>query len=255
MISLLCFGTMLYLNCNNEEYRGEIMLEELKEQVFNANLELVRKGLVLYTWGNVSGISRKDGLVVIKPSGVDYEKMTADDMTVVDLLSGKTVEGRYKPSSDTQTHLEIYRTFSSVGGVVHTHSTFATSFAQAGSDIAALGTTHADYFYGDIPCTRELTSYEVQNDYELNTGKVIVAEFNKRNINPLSVPAVLVKNHGVFTFGENPDKAVYHAVVVEEVAKMAFNTLQINLNAEMNSYILDKHYQRKHGANAYYGQN
>lgn len=230
------------------------MLEKLKEEVFKANLELVAKGLVIYTWGNVSGIDRESGLVVIKPSGVAYDSMTADDMVVVDLETGEKAEGIYRPSSDTPTHLALYRAFAEIGGIAHTHSANAVCFAQAGSDIPALGTTHADYFYGGIPCTRSLTEEEVVNDYELNTGRVIAEEYEERNIKPLDIPAVLTRNHGPFTFGKDAADAVYHAVVLEEVAKMAIGTLLLEKNADMPQYILDKHYFRKHGKDAYYGQ-
>ena len=230
------------------------MLEELKKEVCNANLELVRRGVVIYTWGNVSGIDREKGIVIIKPSGVDYSSMSPEDMVAGDLETGKTVEGKWNPSSDTKTHLEIYRNFPDAGGVTHTHSINAIAFAQAGMDIPALGTTHADYFYGDIPCTRALTEDEVKSDYELSTGKVIVETIRERNIEPLAVPGVVVRNHGPFTWGKNADASVYHAVVMENVAEMALKTLLLNPNAEMAQYILDKHYMRKHGPNAYYGQ-
>ena len=230
------------------------MLEQLKEQVCKANLELVARGVVIYTWGNVSGICREKNAVVIKPSGVDYDKLTADDMVVVDLTTGETVEGKWRPSSDTATHLELYREFPGLGGVVHTHSTYAVSFAQAGLPIPALGTTHADYFYGDIPCTRSLTQQEVEEAYELNTGKVIVEAIREGGYDPLAVPGIVVCNHGPFAWGPNPDKAVYNAVVMEQVAKMDSITLSLNPNASMPQYILDKHYMRKHGPNAYYGQ-
>ncbi|MBR1822608.1 MAG: L-ribulose-5-phosphate 4-epimerase [Ruminococcus sp.] len=230
------------------------MLEELKKEVCNANLELVRRGVVIYTWGNVSGIDREKGIVIIKPSGVDYSSMSPEDMVAVDLETGKTVEGKWNPSSDTKTHLEIYRNFPDAGGVTHTHSINAIAFAQAGMDIPALGTTHADYFYGGIPCTRALTEDEVKSDYELSTGKVIVETIRERNIEPLAVPGVVVRNHGPFTWGKNADASVYHAVVMENVAEMALKTLLLNPNAEMAQYILDKHYMRKHGPNAYYGQ-
>ncbi len=230
------------------------MLETLKEAVCAANLELVARGVVIYTWGNVSGIDREKGLVVIKPSGVDYAGMTADDMVVVDLETGKIVEGKWKPSSDTKTHLELYRAFPELGGVTHTHSVNAVSFAQAGMDVPALGTTHADYFYGAVPCTRELTKEEVETDYELNTGKVIVEALRGRNIEPLAVPGIVVKNHGPFTWGKDAAASVYHAVVLETVADMAIKTLALNPAASMQQYVLDKHYMRKHGPNAYYGQ-
>lgn len=230
------------------------MLEELKQQVCKANLELVRRGVVIYTWGNVSGIDREKGLVVIKPSGVDYDGMKPDDMVVVDLNTGETVEGKWKPSSDTATHLEIYRAFESVGGITHTHSVNAVAFAQAGMDIPALGTTHADYFYGSIPCTRELTQSEVEEAYEVNTGKVIIECIKKRCMDPMAVPGVVVRNHGPFAWGKDAASSVYHAVVMDVVAEMDLKTLMINPRADMNQYILDKHYKRKHGSNAYYGQ-
>ena len=230
------------------------MLEELKAKVCEANLELVRQGVVIYTWGNVSGIDRKKGLMVIKPSGVDYGTMSPDDMVVVDLTTGETVEGKWRPSSDTPTHLELYRRYDKIGGVVHTHSVNAVAFAQAGMDIPALGTTHADYFYGDIPCTRELTKDEVEQAYELNTGKVIIETIDGRNIEPLAVPGVVVRNHGPFAWGKDPSNAVYNAVVLEKVSEMDIKTLILNPNASMKQYVLDKHYMRKHGPNAYYGQ-
>jgi L-ribulose-5-phosphate 4-epimerase len=230
------------------------MLEELKKQVCDANLELVRRGVVIYTWGNVSGIDRKRGLVVIKPSGVEYDGMKPEDMAVVDLASEETVEGRYKPSSDTPTHLELYRAFPGIGGVVHTHSVNAVAFAQAGRDIPALGTTHADYFYGPVPCTRELTEAEVKEAYERNTGKVIAECVRERGIDPMAVPGMLVRNHGPFTWGKDPAAAVYHAVVMDTVAEMALKTLLLNPDAAMPRCVLDKHYLRKHGPGAYYGQ-
>ncbi len=231
------------------------MLNELKEKVFKANLDLVKHGLVLFTWGNVSGIDREKGLVVIKPSGVSYDAMTVNDMVVVDLNSGRVVEGELNPSSDTPTHLALYRAFPNIQGVVHTHSTYATAFAQAGRDIPNIGTTHADYFYKAIPCTRDMTVAEVQGDYELETGNVIVDEFlNIRQINPDHTPGVLVKNHGPFSWGKSPDNAVYNAVVMEQVAKMAFVALTVNPALTMNELLVEKHYMRKHGPNAYYGQ-
>lgn len=230
------------------------MLEDLKKAVCKANLDLVTKGVVIYTWGNVSGIDRKSGLVVIKPSGVDYDNMSWDDMVVVDLKTGQIVEGHYKPSSDTPTHLEIYRNFKEVGGVTHTHSTNAVAYAQAGMDIPALGTTHADYFYGAIPCTRMLSEEEVKESYELNTGKVIVETFKKREIDPMAVPGCVVQNHGPFSWGKDAAQSVYHAVVMEKVAEMDIKSLLINPQSSMPQYVLDKHYYRKHGANAYYGQ-
>ncbi len=230
------------------------MLDELKKKVCEANLELVRKGVVIYTWGNVSGIDRDEELVVIKPSGVDYNGMKPEDMVVVSLRTGTVVEGKYKPSSDTPTHLELYRAYPSIGGITHTHSINAVAFAQAGVDIQALGTTHADYFYGPIPCTRELTKEEVENEYELNTGRVIVECLKERNIDPLAVPGIVVKNHGPFTWGKDPDASVYHAVVMDVVAEMNIKSLLLNGDASMAQYVLDKHYMRKHGPNAYYGQ-
>lgn len=230
------------------------MLEELKKQVCDANLELVRRGVVIYTWGNVSGIDRENNLVVIKPSGVDYDGMRPEDMTVVDLMTGMTVEGRYKPSSDTPTHLELYRAFPSIGGIAHTHSINAVAFAQAGCDIPALGTTHADYFYGPVPCTRELTQREVEEDYEVNTGRVIVECVIDRKTDPMAVPGITVKNHGPFAWGKDAPAAVYHAVVMEAVAEICLKTLILAPKAEMKQYVLDKHYLRKHGPDAYYGQ-
>jgi len=230
------------------------MLEELKRQVCEANLELVRRGVVIYTWGNVSGIDREKSLIVIKPSGVDYDGMKPEDMVVVDLMTGETVEGQYKPSSDTATHLEIYRAFPTIGGITHTHSINAVAFAQAGLDIPALGTTHADYFYGNIPCTRDLSKQEVKDSYEVNTGKVIVECIHDRGIDPTAVPGVVVKNHGPFTWGLDSAASVYHAVVMEAVAEMGLKTLFLNKRASMEQYVLDKHYMRKHGPNAYYGQ-
>jgi len=228
------------------------MLEQLKKEVYEANMELVEKGLVIYTWGNVSGIDRESGLVVIKPSGVDYDKLSPENMTVVD-LDGKIVEGPYKPSSDTATHLVLYRKYPEIGGIVHTHSVWAVTFAQAGMAIPALGTTHADYFYGDIPCTRALTDQEIEEAYELNTGNVIVETIGDENA--LAVPGIVVKNHGPFAWGKTAKGAVYNAVVLDKVAEMAYKTLTLNPRAErVPQYLLDKHYLRKHGANAYYGQ-
>ncbi len=230
------------------------MLEELKKIVCDANLDLVDKGVVIYTWGNVSGIDREKGLVVIKPSGVDYDGMSPEDMVVVDLYTGETVEGKWKPSSDTATHLELYKAFPKIGGVVHTHSINAVAFAQAGKSIPALGTTHADYFWGDVPCTRELTETEVKEAYEKNTGVVIVETVEKMGYDPVAIPGINVKNHGPFTWGKDPAQAVYHAVVMEKVADMAIKTLNLNPNSSIQQYVLDKHYERKHGKNAYYGQ-
>lgn len=229
------------------------MLEALKETVCEANLELSRRGVVLYTWGNVSGIDRARGLVVIKPSGVPYQGMQPSDMVVVD-LEGRIVEGTLRPSSDTPTHLELYKAFPEIGGVVHTHSTHAVVFAQAGMDLPALGTTHADYFYGAVPVSRSLTRDEVQEAYEKNTGRVIVETVQETGREALDVPGVLVRNHGPFTWGKDPEEAVYHSVVLEEIAEMAWKTLQINPAAALPPYILEKHYQRKHGPKAYYGQ-
>ncbi len=229
-------------------------LKQLKEDVFKANLDLVKQGLVIYTWGNVSGIDREQGLVVIKPSGVDYDVMTSDDMVVVD-LDGHVVEGNLKPSSDTPTHLELYRQFPEIGGVVHTHSEWATSWAQAGVDIPCYGTTHADYFYGDILCTRSLTDDEIQTNYELNTGKVMVETLRTAGKKPLESPGLIITNHGPFSWGETAHKAVHNAKVMEEVAKMAFRTEQINNRVRpAKQSLIDKHYLRKHGKNAYYGQ-
>lgn len=233
------------------------MLEQLKQDVFKANMQLKEFGLVVLTWGNVSAIDRETGYVVIKPSGVPYETMKASDMVVVD-LQGNRIEGDLNPSSDTPTHLELYRQFPEIGAVVHTHSAWATSFAQAGRDIKAYGTTHADFANRSIPCTRGLTQQEVEGEYELNTGKVIVECFNNNSINPMDCPAVLIHRHGPFCWGKNCFKAVENALILEEVAKMAFRTEEIaeieNKQAGIEKYLLDKHYNRKHGANAYYGQ-
>lgn len=228
-----------------------MMNSELKQAVFDANLALVEHGLVIFTWGNVSGIDRKSGLVAIKPSGVSYETMKPGDMVIVD-MEGRVQEGDMKPSSDLATHLELYRNFKNIGGVVHTHSEWATSWAQAGRSIPAFGTTHADYFYGEIPCTRELTEEEVRIAYELNTGKVIAETFSK--IDPDAVPAVLVKGHGPFAWGTSPANAVHNAVVLEEVAKMGFRNKVLGQDRSIPQYLLDKHYLRKHGKDAYYGQ-
>ena len=230
------------------------MLEQLKQEVCEANLELHNRGIVIYTWGNVSGIDRASGNMVIKPSGVAYEQMTAEDMVVVNVQTGEVVEGKWKPSSDTATHLELYRAFPKIGGITHTHSVNAVAFAQAGLPVPALGTTHADYFYGNIPCTRELTEQEVKEAYEANTGKVIVETLNQMDTDIMAIPAILVKNHGPFTLGKNAAESVYHAVVLETVAEMAMKTLQLNPQSELKQYVLDKHYFRKHGVWAYYGQ-
>ena len=231
------------------------MLEELKFEVFEANLELPKRNLVTYTWGNVSGIDREKGLFVIKPSGVDYEKMTPQDMVVMD-LDGNKVEGDLNPSSDTPTHLELYRAFEGIGGIVHTHSSFATSWAQAGRDIPCYGTTHADYFYGTIPCARNLTPEEIEEAYEKNTGITIIETFRERGIDPMYVPGVLCKNHGPFTWGRDAGHAVYNAVVLEEIAKMNLMTEILNPNGDNTTpkSMQDKHFMRKHGPNAYYGQ-
>lgn len=229
------------------------MLEELKEKVFQANLDLVKHNLVIFTWGNVSAIDREKGLVVIKPSGVSYDTMKASDMVVVDLHSGKVVEGDLNPSSDTPTHLVLYRAFPEIGGVVHTHSTYATAWAQAGRDIPNIGTTHADYFHDDIPCTADMTADQMAK-YEYHTGVVIVNRISSGNINPVHTPGVLVKNHGPFSWGKDADQAVYNAVVMEQVAKMAFISLSVNPDTTMNPLLVEKHFSRKHGPNAYYGQ-
>lgn len=229
------------------------MLKDLKELVYEANMELPKRGLITYTWGNVSGIDREKGLFVIKPSGVDYDDLKAEDMVVVD-LEGNKVEGKYKPSSDTPTHLELYKAFEKVGGIVHTHSPWATSWAQAGRGIPCYGTTHADYFYGGIPCARGLNAEEINGEYEKNTGLVIIETF--KDLDPMSVPGVLCSNHGPFTWGKDAAEAVHNAVVLEEVAKMASRTERINHDVLPAPQVLqDKHYLRKHGANAYYGQN
>ena len=228
------------------------MLKTLKEKVFKANLDLVKQGLVIFTWGNVSGIDREKGLVVIKPSGVSYDEMKVSDMVVVDLNTGKVVEGELNPSSDTPTHLALYRAFPNIQGIVHTHSTYATAWAQAGMDIPNIGTTHADYFHNDIRCTDDMTEEEVKGDYELETGNVIIKRF--KDINPDHTPGVLVKNHGPFAWGTSPDNAVYNAKVMEQCAKMAFVSFMINPKTTMNPLLIEKHYSRKHGPNAYYGQ-
>ncbi len=235
------------------------MLEELKAKVCKANLDLVKHGLVIFTWGNVSAIDRASGLVVIKPSGVSYDNMKPEDMVVVD-LDGKVVEGDLRPSSDTPTHLVLYKAFPNIGGVVHTHSTYATAWAQAGLDIPSIGTTHADYFHDDIPCTRDMKRSEVFGEYEKETGNVIVERF--KGMNPDDTPAVLVRNHGPFTWGTDADNAVHNAVVLEQVAKMGFVSMTLNLTTldivnhkpSMNKLLIEKHYSRKHGPNAYYGQ-
>ncbi len=230
------------------------MLEELRKKVYEANMDLPRYGLVTFTWGNVSGIDRDSNLVVIKPSGVDYDQLSPNNMVIVD-LDGNVVEGNMNPSSDTPTHIELYKAFPGIGGVVHTHSSYATSFAQAGRDIPCYGTTHADYIYGDVPCVRNLTKNEIEDDYEKNTGILIVNEFKRLNKDYEAVPCVLCKNHGPFTWGKDPHEAVHNAVVLEEVAKMALRCELINPKVEPAPQELkDKHYYRKHGENAYYGQ-
>lgn len=227
------------------------MLKELKDKVFKANLDLVKHGLVIHTWGNASGRDRESGLIVIKPSGVDYESMKPEDMVVID-PEGKVVEGKFKPSTDAPTHLLLYLSWPEIGGVVHTHSSYATSWAQAGKAIPPFGTTHADHYYGEVPCTRLLTDNEIETDYEINTGKVIVEKLGK--FDPLSIPSVLVCSHGPFCWGTDADNAVYNAVALEEIARMAFYTILLGKNEPISQSLLDKHYKRKHGNGAYYGQ-
>ena len=229
------------------------MLEELKEKVFQANLDLVKHNLVIFTWGNVSAIDREKGLVVIKPSGVSYDTMKASDMVVVDLHSGKVVEGDLNPESHTPNQFVLYPAMPEIRGVVHTHSTYATAWAQAGRDIPNIGTTHADYFHDDIPCTADMTADQMA-EYEYHTGVVIVNRISSGNINPVHTPGVLVKNHGPFSWGKDADQAVYNAVVMEQVAKMAFISLSVNPDTTMNPLLVEKHFSRKHGPNAYYGQ-
>lgn len=230
------------------------MLDKLKEEVFQANLDLPKHGLVKYTWGNVSAVDRDSGLFVIKPSGVTYEKMTAQDMVVVD-LDGRVVEGKLNPSSDTLTHAVLYKHYPQIGGIAHTHSTWATIWAQAGLDVQAMGTTHADTFYGSVPCARFLTEKEVNDGYEVETGKVIIETFEKRGLDVLAVPGILLQGHGPFTWGKDAKTAVMNSVVLDEVSKMNFFTQKLNgLAEELPQRILDKHYLRKHGQNAYYGQ-
>lgn len=244
-------GLLLYDNIFNW---GDIMLEELKQEVYEANMLLPKYGLVTFTWGNVSGIDREKGLFVIKPSGVDYDKMTADDMVVMD-LKGNQIEGKLNPSSDTKTHLVLYNRFSNIGGIVRTHSAWATSWAQSGKSIPCYGTTHADYIYGEIPCARNLTTREIEEDYEYNTGVLIADLFDKRKLDTKAVPCVLCKNHGPFAWGKNAGDAVHNAVVLEEVAKMAAQCEWINKKVKpAPHYLQQKHYMRKHGPNAYYGQ-
>ncbi|MBX9986315.1 MULTISPECIES: L-ribulose-5-phosphate 4-epimerase [Priestia] len=230
------------------------MLDKLKEEVFQANIDLPKHGLVKYTWGNVSAIDRDSGLFVIKPSGVTYEKMTAQDMVVVD-LDGRVVEGELNPSSDTLTHAVLYKHYPEIGGIAHTHSTWATIWAQAGLDVQAMGTTHADTFYGSVPCARFLTEKEVNDGYEVETGKVIIETFEERGLDVLAVPGILLQGHGPFTWGKDAKSAVMNSVVLDEVSKMNFFTQKLNVLAEeLPQRILDKHYLRKHGQNAYYGQ-
>jgi len=231
------------------------MLEKLKKEVCEANLLLPKYNLVMFTWGNVSAFDEESGCIVIKPSGVEYDKMTPEDMVVLD-LTGKIIDGDLNPSSDTPTHIELYKKFKGIGGIVHTHSSWATVFAQAGKLIKPYGTTHGDYFYGNIPCTRDMTEEEIKGEYELNTGRVIAETFAENNINPIEVPAVLVKNHAPFTWGKNPFDAVHNSVVLENLAMMAYNTeiLTGGTAKPMGQALLDKHYLRKHGKNAYYGQ-
>jgi L-ribulose-5-phosphate 4-epimerase len=227
------------------------MLEKLKKDVFKANLEIVNEGLVIHTWGNVSGRDPATGLIVIKPSGISYKLMKPEDMVVLD-SDGKIVEGKLKPSTDAPTHLLLYKAYKSIGGVVHTHSTYATSWAQAGKSIPAFGTTHADHFYGEVPCTRKLSDVETKKDYEINTGKVIIEQLGRND--PLAVPSVLVNCHGPFTWGIDADEAVHNAVALEEIARMAFYTTLLGKKEPVDKYLLDKHFKRKHGKDAYYGQ-
>ena len=227
------------------------MLDKLKENVFRANLEIVKQGLVIHTWGNVSGMDKATGLIVIKPSGVSYKSMKKEDMVVLD-PGGKVVEGKHKPSTDAPTHILLYKTFSSIGGIVHTHSTYATSWAQAGKAIPPLGTTHADHYYGEVPCSRKLAVNEVNTNYEVNTGKVIAETMKGKD--PLSVPSVLVNSHGPFCWGTDVEDAVYNAVALEEIARIAFYTILLGKKEPIDDYLLDKHFMRKHGKDSYYGQ-
>ena len=227
------------------------MLEELKNKVFKANIDLVENGLVIHTWGNASGRDEESGLIVIKPSGVSYEFMKPDNMVVID-QEGKIVEGKFKPSTDVPTHLLLYRSFNSLGGIVHTHSSYATSWAQAGRSIPPFGTTHADHFYGEVPCTRQLTRIETETEYELNTGRIIVEKLG--SIDPLTIPAVLVNGHGPFCWGRNADAAVYNAITLEEIAKLAFYTVLLGKKEPIPKFLMEKHFKRKHGSGSYYGQ-
>jgi L-ribulose-5-phosphate 4-epimerase len=227
------------------------MLEKLKIRVCKANLDLVHHGLVIHTWGNVSGRDKKTGLIVIKPSGISYDKMKPSDMVVLD-PEGKVVEGKLNPSTDAPTHIILYKAFSKTGGIVHTHSTYATSWAQAGREIIPMGTTHADHYYGNVPCTRKLRKNEIEKDYEVNTGKVIIERM--KNVDPVAVPSVLVHSHGPFCWGSDPEEAVYNAVALEEIAQMAFYTMLLGNDKPVDKFLLDKHFSRKHGRDAYYGQ-
>ena len=232
-----------------------MMLKELRNIVYEANMELPKRGLVTYTWGNTSGIDRERGLMVIKPSGVKYEDLSPENMVVISLEDGSRIEGDYNPSSDTKTHLELYRSFPNIGGIVHTHSPYAVGWAQAGEDIPCFGTTQADYFYGSVPCVRHLTPKEIDEGYEMNTGKVIIETFKERKLDPIAIPGAICFSHGPFAWGKDPDQAVYHAVVLEEIAKMATFTRMVKPDAApAPQHYLDKHYMRKHGPNAYYGQ-
>lgn len=234
--------------------KGLYMLEQLKKEVLEANLQLPKHGLVTFTWGNVSGIDREKNLVVIKPSGVPYEELKIDDLVVLD-LEGNIVEGTLRPSSDTPTHLALYRAFLELGGIVHTHSPQATSWAQAGRPIPVYGTTHADYFYGEVPCTRELTEEEIERAYELETGNVIIETFRNKKLNPVAMPGILLAGHAPFCWGKNANEAVHNAVVLEEIARMGLNTVLLNQAIQpVDQFLLDKHYLRKHGEHAYYGQ-
>ena len=232
-----------------------MMLKELRNIVYEANMELPKRGLVTYTWGNTSGVDRERGLMVIKPSGVKYEDLSPENMVVISLEDGSRIEGDYNPSSDTKTHLELYRSFPNIGGIVHTHSPYAVGWAQAGEDIPCFGTTQADYFYGSVPCVRHLTPKEIDEGYEMNTGKVIIETFKERKLDPIAIPGAICFSHGPFTWGKDPAQAVYHAVVLEEIAKMATFTRMVKPDAApAPKHYLDKHYMRKHGPNAYYGQ-
>lgn len=230
------------------------MLDKLRKEVYEANMELPKRNLVTFTWGNVSGIDRETGIVLIKPSGVEYDELTPDKLVALD-LDGNIIEGDLNPSSDTKTHIELYKKYPEIGGIVHTHSTNAVAWAQAQRDIPCYGTTHADYFYGPVPCTRGLTKEELDEDYEKNTGKVIIETFTERNLRVVAVPGVICANHGPFTWGKDAAAAVYHAVVLEEIARMSILTEQLNGNVQpAPDYLINKHYMRKHGPNAYYGQ-